>query len=221
MGAQTAPGTATWALGTATWALQTDLRSQELSKRPPGSILEQFWTPRDQKNAQKVLYCLHFSWFSRFRKGGQKRAPKRSKKMPQGCQNVPQERPGRPQQRPRRPQDGPGSRQERPKSAPRGSKSRPNSASEPSWRPTGAHVAPKSPPEGHFGPPAGRFSTLRGTIFARFSTLLGALSKLPCPQSLCKPTASAARRVCVTSTCGLVRRRTAGQEVLIFRRSFR
>ena len=32
-------------LCTSTWAFQTDLRSQETSKRPPGLILKQFWTP--------------------------------------------------------------------------------------------------------------------------------------------------------------------------------
>ena len=35
----------TWASCTSTWALQTDLRSQETSKRPPGPISERFRIP--------------------------------------------------------------------------------------------------------------------------------------------------------------------------------
>ena len=55
MGSQTAPGTATWAPCTSTWALQTDLRSQDTSKRPPGSIFEQFWTPPGGPAGPKTL----------------------------------------------------------------------------------------------------------------------------------------------------------------------
>ena len=55
MGSQTAPGTATWAPCTSTWALQTDLRSQDTSKRPPGSIFEQFRAPPGGPAGPKTL----------------------------------------------------------------------------------------------------------------------------------------------------------------------
>ena len=77
--------------------------------------------------------------------------------------------------------------------------------------PTWVPKALGTPPEGHLGASAGRFSALRGTISAPSSTFLGACSKLSCAQSVSNPAASTARRPCVTSTCGLVRRRTAGQ----------
>ena len=78
-------------------------------------------------------------------------------------------------------------------------------------RPTWVPKALGTPPEGHLGASAGRFSALRGTISAPSSTFLGACSKLSCAQSVSNPAASTAPRPCVTSTCGLVRRRTAGQ----------
>ena len=136
-------------------------------------------------------------------------------------QNVPQEAPrsglGRPrkaQEASRQPQEPPGASQERPQS-------RPKSASERPWRPNEAHMASKSPPEASwtsFWSPRGTMFRLQGVvIFIQLETFRRACSKPPCVQSLCKHTSSIARRACVTttcgitSTCGLVRRRTAGQ----------
>ena len=115
-----------------------------------------------------------------------------------------------PKRRPGAARDAPGAaekasrqlqeRQKRPKSA----QSRPNTASERPWRPSWAQLAQKIRPEASrrpFWTSAGRCSTLRGTIFV----------KLSCGQSLRKHTPSTALLPCVTSTCGLVRRRTEGQ----------
>ena len=114
-------------------------------------------------------------------------------------------------------QDSPKNRQERPKGAPRAAQSQHPSGlggqMKPTWRPR----ALLRPPRAHFGAPAGRCSAFRGAIFIQLQTFRRACSKPPCVQSLCKHTSSIARRACVTttcgitSTCGLVRRRTAGQ----------
>ena len=55
LGSQTAPGTATWAPCTSTWAPQTDLKSQDTSTRPPGSIFDQLWTPPGSPAGSKTL----------------------------------------------------------------------------------------------------------------------------------------------------------------------
>ena len=122
-----------------------------------------------------------------------------------------QERRRRPQGRPKRFQDDPKRRQERPKSAPRAAQVRLPSGLGGQMGPTWRRRAVRRAPGGHFGPSTVRFSTLRGAIFAWFSTHRKACSKLACGQSLCKHTASTARRLYITSACVLVRRRTAGQ----------
>ena len=114
-------------------------------------------------------------------------------------------------------QDSPKGRQERPKGAPRAAQSQHPSGLGGQMKPTLRPRALLRPPGTHFGPPAGRFSAFRGVIFIQLETFRRACSKPPCVQSLCKHTSSIARRACVTttcgitSTCGLVRRRTAGQ----------
>ena len=77
--------------------------------------------------------------------------------------------------------------------------------------PTGA----KEPPGGHFGPPRGPVLHPPGVDFRTVLFSRKALPKLSSGQSLRKPTPSTALPPCVTSTCGLVRRRTADQGVLI------
>ena len=105
---------------------------------------------------------------------------------------------------PRRPQELPGAAQDRPKS-------RPSQASERSGRPNGANLARKSSPEASMTrcwPSGGAIFHPPGSNFRVFPTFRGASSKLSSGQRLCKHTASIARRPCVTSACGLVRRRT-------------
>ena len=131
-----------------------------------------------------------------------------------------QERLGRPRkarEASRQPPELPGAPQERPQS-------RLESASKRPWRPNKAHQASKSPPEAS----RSLFLELHGAIshppvwqLPHNSNRKVLCSKLSCVQNLCKHTSSIARRACLasvcglTSTCGLVRRRTAGQGVLI------
>ena len=106
----------------------------------------------------------------------------------------------------RRQQEPPRAPQERPRAAQIQLLSGLGGYMGPTWRP---RALPKAP-GGHLGPPTERFSAHRGALCAHFPNLRKACSKLSCGQSLCKHTASIARRPCVTSTCGLVRRRTPG-----------
>ena len=123
-----------------------------------------------------------------------------------GLQRIPKRRP-----------DARGGPQDGSKSAtsvPRAPPGRPNTASERPWRPSWAQLAQKSRPEAFQRP----FWTPRGPVLhppgGRFSDSFlsrKASPKLSSGQSLCKPTPSTASPPCVTSTCGLVRRRTADQ----------
>ena len=137
------------------------------TRRPrglPGRLWSDFGLLREALEAQKHCKIQCFCYISRSATDivqivqispleGQKRPPRGA-----------QERPRTPQERPRRPQDGSKSA----KSVPR--------ARLPSG--LGGQVGPnlhkkaaRRPPAGHFGPPAGRFCTLRGSIFVHFSSL--------------------------------------------------
>ena len=197
----------TWALCTSTWALQTDLGYRETSKRLPGPILERFRTPLggpgSPKNTVKydVFAVSHVS---------PQATPRSSKSALGGSQHDPQEAPrsgpGRPRRPPRRLQE----RHKHPKSA---AQTRLPSGLGGQVGPNWHKRAVRRPSKGHFGPPAGRFCILRGSIFVQFSSLGKHRPKLSSGHSLRKPTPSTALPPCVTSTCGLVRRRTANHEI--------
>ena len=150
---------------------------------------------------------VKYKVFAAFHVAPQKPA-RTPKSAPGRCQNDPQEaprsspgRPRRPQERPKTAQDDPKSRQESPRSAPGASQIRlPGGLG----GQMGSTWPPKSPPEAS----RSRFWTFQGTIFDlpgdAFHVIFNprrTCSKLPCVQSLCKHTASIARRACVTPTC--------------------
>ena len=129
-----------------------------------------------------------------------------------GPEMTPKRRPGAAQDAPGGPQDGSKSAT----SVPRAPPGRPNTASERPWRPSWAQLAQKSRPEAFQRPfwnSAGRFCTLRGVDFRTVFFSRKASPKLSSGQSLRKPTPSTALPPCVTSTYGLVRRRTANQYI--------
>ena len=152
MGSKTALCSSTWPLCTSTWALQTDLWSQETSKRLPGpgaisDLSGRLWKP---KNAVKYMVFAVFHV-------------------------APQTRPDRPNQPPGRPRSGPGRPRSGPKTAPRAPKasqerpqSRPKTGLGGQVGPTWHKRAVRRPPGDHFGPPTGRFCTLRGSISYTF-----------------------------------------------------
>ena len=127
----------TWASCTSTWALQTDLGSQETSKRLPGPILERFRSlpggPGSPKNTVK------YDVFAVFHVAPQTTS-RPSKSALGGSRNDPQEAPwsgpGRPRRPPRRFQE----RHKRPKSAPR--PPNPEASRRPFWTPSGPVLHP-------------------------------------------------------------------------------
>ena len=139
----------TWASCTSTWALQTDLGSQETSKRLPGPILERFRSlpggPGSPKNTVK------YDVFAVFHVAPQTTS-RPSKSALGGPRNDPQEAPwsgpGRPRRPPRRFQE----RHKRPKSAPRAAQPRllsglggqvgPKASRRPFWTPSGPVLHP-------------------------------------------------------------------------------
>ena len=134
--------------------------------------------------------------------------PDRLNQPLEGPKTTPKRRPGEARDSPGGPQDGSKSAI----SVPRAPPGRPNTASERPWRRSWAHWhkrAARRPSKGHFGPPAGRFCTLRGSIFGQFSSLGKHSQSCPVGKSLRKPTPSTALPPCVTSTSVLVRRRTS------------
>ena len=197
---------------TSPWALQTDLGCQETSKRLHGPILERFRSPLGGPGSPKniVKYCV----FAVFHVASQ-RTSRSSKSALGGSQNDPQEAPRSGPARPKRPPRRLQERHKRPKSAPRAAQTRLPSGLGGQVGPNWHKRAVRRPSKGHFGPPAGRFCILRGSIFVQFSSLGKHRPKLSSGHSLRKPTPSTALPPCVTSTCGLVRRRTADQGVLI------
>ena len=83
-----------------------------------------------------------------------------------GGKMTPKRRPGAARDAPGGPQDGHKSATSVPRAPPR-LRSGLGGQVGPSWHKRAA----RRPPGGHFGPPAGRFCTLRGPIFAQFSSL--------------------------------------------------
>ena len=133
--------------------------------------------------------------------------------QPLGSQNDLNRRPGAA----RDPQDGPKSATSVPR-APRGPpKHGFRAALAAKLGPTGTKEPPGGLPTTIFDPPRAGF----GSNFVQFSSLGKHSQSCPVGKSLRKPTPSTALPPCVTSTCGLVRRRTADQEVLIIRRAVR
>ena len=161
----------TWASGTSTSALQTDLWSQETSKRLPGPMLKRFLTPpRGSGSPKKHSKILCFCCISRSATDivqivqispleGQKRPPRGA-----------QERPRTPQERPRRPQDGSKSAKSVPRAPPEPPKDGFRAALAAKLGPTGAKEPSGGLPQAMLDP-AGRFCTLRGSIFVQFSSL--------------------------------------------------
>ena len=141
-----------------------------LKRRPrgfPGRFWSDFGPLREALEAQKHRKIQGFCCISRSATDivqivqispleGQKRPPRGA-----------QERPRTPQERPRRPQDGSKSAKSVPRAPPEPPKDGFRAALAAKLGPTGT----KEPPGGHFGPPAGRFCTLRGSIFGQFSSL--------------------------------------------------
>ena len=201
----------TWALCTSTWALQTDLGSQDTSKRLSGPILERFRSrpggPGSPKNTVK------YDVFTIFHVAPQT-TPRSPKSALGGSQHDPQEAPRRGPGRPRRPPRRLQERHTRPKCVPRAAQTQLPSGLGgqvgPNWHKRAARSFQTqfwTPPWPGFAPSGVDFRT---AFFSRKAS-----PKLSCGQSLRKPTPSTALPPCVTSTCGLVRRRTASQGVLI------
>ena len=146
----------TWASCTSTWALQTDLGSQETSKRLSGPILERFRSPPGGPGSPKNT--VKYDVFAVFHVAPQITSRSSTSALG-GSQNDPQKAPRSGPGRPRRP---PRRLQERPQG-------RPTTASErPCWR-SWAQLAQKSRPEASrrpfwtprgpvLHPPGGRFS---------------------------------------------------------------
>ena len=137
--------------------------------------------------------------------------PDRPNQPLEGPKTTPKRRPGEARDAPGGPQDGSKSAT----SAPRAAQTRLPSGLGGQVGPNWHKRAARRPSKGHVGPPAGRFCTLRGVDFRTVFFSRKASPKLSSEQSLRKPTPSTALLPCVTSTCGLVRRRTANQGVLI------
>ena len=97
--------------------------------------------------------------------------PRSSKSALGGSRNDPQEAPWSGPGRPRRPPRRLEERHKRPKSAPRAAQPRLLSGLGGQVGPNWQKRAARRPPGGHFGPPAGRFCSLRGSIFVQFSSL--------------------------------------------------
>ena len=165
MGSKNALGTSTCPLCTSTCALQTDLWSHETSKRP-GAISDlsgRLWKPKNIVK-YKVFIIFHVA---------PQTSSRSSKSAPWESQNDPQEAPRSgptPQERPRRPQDGSKSAKSVPGAPPEPPKDGFRTALAATLGPTGTETVQRSF-TGHFGPPAGRFCILRGSIFLQFSFL--------------------------------------------------
>ena len=160
--------------------------------------------PGSLKNLVKSCVFAVFHVAPQTTSRSSKSALGRSQKDPQ---EAPWSGPGRPRRPPRRLQE----RHQRPKSAPRAAQRRLPSGLGGQVGPSWHKRAARRPSKGHFGPPAGRFCTLRGVDFRTVFFSRKASPKLSSGQSLCRPTPSTALPPCVSSTCGLVRRRTANQ----------
>ena len=152
----------TWAFCTSTWALQTDLGSQETSKRLPGPILERFRSPPGGPGSPKNT--VKYDVFAVFHVAPQT-TPRSSKSALGGSQHDPQEAPrsgpGRPRRPPRRLQE----RHKRPKSAPRAAQPRLLSGLGgqvgPNWQKELSGGLPEAildPPRAGSAPSGGRFS---------------------------------------------------------------
>ena len=140
---------------------------QEASRADFGAISDlsgRLWKPKNTVK-YKVFAVFHVA---------PQTSSRSSKSAPGRSQNHPQERPGAARDAPKPPkrlQDSPTSRQERPRSAPRATQRRLPSGLGGQVGPNWHKRAVRRPPGSHFGPPAGRFCTLRGSIFVQFSFL--------------------------------------------------
>ena len=152
----------TWAFCTSTWALQTDLGSQETSKRLPGPILERFRSRPGGSGSPKNT--VKYDVFAVFHVAAQT-TPRSSKSALGGSQKDPQEAPRSGPARPRRPPRRFQERHKRPKSAPRAPKHGFRAALAAKLGPTGTKEPPGGLPKAILElrgpvlhPPGGRFS---------------------------------------------------------------
>ena len=160
-------------------------------------VPEAFWAPpepswrptKPYKMQQKHCNLQYFVLLSVFAYAPRSEAQKDCKRRPTGAQNEPQAQPNRPQEQPKRPQEQHRRPPERPKRYP-------TSPSERFSLPNGIHLALKSPPEASkarsWTPREPIF--LRRSVFRTCATLRTASPNLSHGQSLCKHTASTARR---------------------------
>ena len=137
---------------------------QEASRVDFGAISDPSGRPWKPKNTVK------YDVFAAFHVAPQ-RTSRSSKSALGGSQNDPQEAPRSGPARPRRPPRRLQERHKRPKSAPRAAQTRLPSGLGGQVGPNWHKRAARRPSKGHFGPLAGRFCTLRGSIFVQFSSL--------------------------------------------------